>query len=94
MRPWPRCRRRADSTLQEFKKQIRVVQLEPAAEPAAKNTILYEEKVYNYESQCEEAFSNPKMGGVAFSLPHGSVLPEVAKHEFHGAQGAKPDEPD
>lgn len=36
-----------------------------------------------YESDCQEAFRNQNMGGVAFSLPHGSLLLEVAKHELH-----------
>ena len=32
---------------------------------------------------CKEALQNPEMGGVAFSLPHESLLLEVAKHELH-----------
>ena len=54
-------------TLRGFRKQVRLVQLkpkaaaEPEAEPAAKKMISYEEQVYNYESQCEEAFNNPKV---------------------------------
>ena len=36
-----------------------------------------------YESDCREVFQNPDAGGIAFSLPHGSLLLEVARHEVH-----------
>ena len=35
------------------------------------------------ESDSKEAFINPKMGGLAFRLPHGSLLLKVARHELH-----------
>ena len=93
-------------TLQGFSKQVRLTHLEPAPEPpqdpaakpsqdpavelASKETF-YEEKVLEYKSQCAEAFNNPQMGGVAFSLPH-SILLEVAKHEYHATTALR--EPD
>ena len=36
-----------------------------------------------YRFDCHEVFESPETGGVAFSLPHGSLLLEVAKHEVH-----------
>ena len=42
-----------------------------------------------YESDCHEVFESPEMGGVAFSLPHGSMLLEVAKHELHATTALK-----
>jgi len=38
-------------------------------------------KLTIHESDCLEAFQDPDIGGVAFSLPHGSILIEVAKQK-------------
>jgi len=32
-----------------------------------------------YRSDCHEVFESPETGGVAFTLPHGSLLLEVEK---------------
>ena len=42
-----------------------------------------QESVKGSESDCKEVIESPETGGVAFSLPHGSMLLEVAKHELH-----------
>ena len=40
-------------------------------------------KIVTHETDCREAFSDPNIGGVGFSLPHGSILIECAKMELH-----------
>ena len=35
------------------------------------------------ETGCLEAFQDPKVGGLALALPHGSLLVEVVKQELH-----------
>ena len=37
---------------------------------------------YKY-SDCAEAFMDKEVGGLAISLPHGSVVFECARHELH-----------
>ena len=34
-------------------------------------------------TDCQEAFDDPAIGGVAFALGHGSILVEYAKDELH-----------
>ena len=42
-----------------------------------------EKKVTYKFSECREAFADTKVGGLALSLPHGSVVFECARHEVH-----------
>ena len=40
-------------------------------------------------SECREAFADPQVGGLAISLPHGSVVFECARHEVHATTALK-----
>ena len=43
----------------------------------------------SYLTDCAEAFKDVHMGGLALSLPHGSILVEVAKEELHATTALK-----
>ena len=46
-------------------------------------------EIETYETDCSDAFSDPDIGGLGFSLPHGSVLIECAKMELHATTALK-----
>ena len=48
-----------------------------------------EKKVTHKFSECREAFEDPQVGGLALSLPHGSVVFECARHEVHATTALK-----
>ena len=43
---------------------------------------------YQY-ADCSEAIRDPEVGGLAISLPHGSVVFECARHELHATTALK-----
>ena len=73
--------------LTEFKKKVHVGRLSGETRDGRSvdgphmNTEVTD--VITTESDSKEAFINPKMGGLAFRLPHGSLLLKVARHELH-----------
>ena len=62
--------------------------LQPVASADAEETAAANQISYQY-ADCSEAIRDPEVGGLAISLPHGSVVFECARHELHATTALK-----